>query len=50
MAGFGALSFIVVIAPAQAQWAVYDGAAHVQTVLIAARELQQVNQEAQSLT
>ncbi|MFW7269941.1 P-type conjugative transfer protein TrbJ [Gluconacetobacter sp. Hr-1-5] len=39
-----------VTAPAQAQWAVYDGAAHVQTVLIAARELQQVNQEAQSLT
>lgn len=38
-----------VTAPAQAQWAVYDGAAHVQTVLIAARELQQVNQEAQSL-
>ncbi|WP_342629804.1 P-type conjugative transfer protein TrbJ [Nguyenibacter vanlangensis] len=38
-----------VSSPAQAQWAVYDGAAHVQTVLIAARELQQVNQQAQSL-
>ncbi|GBQ23313.1 conjugal transfer protein TrbJ [Gluconacetobacter sacchari DSM 12717] len=49
MAGFGALSSIVVSVPAHAQWAVYDGAAHVQTVLIAARELQQVNQEAQSL-
>lgn len=36
--------------PAHAQWAVYDGANHVQSVLIAARELQQVNQEAQSLT
>lgn len=49
VAGFGALSSIVVSVPAHAQWAVYDGAAHVQTVLIAARELQQVNQEAQSL-
>jgi P-type conjugative transfer protein TrbJ len=49
VAGFGALSLIVVSAPARAQWAVYDGAAHVQTVLMAARELQQVNQQAQSL-
>ncbi|MFT9073229.1 P-type conjugative transfer protein TrbJ [Gluconobacter potus] len=49
VAGFGALSSIVVSVPAHAQWAVYDGAAHVQTVLIAARELQQVNQQAQSL-
>nr|WP_246375955.1 P-type conjugative transfer protein TrbJ [Gluconacetobacter takamatsuzukensis] len=49
VAGFGTLSSIVVSAPAHAQWAVYDGAAHVQTVLIAARELQQVNQQAQSL-
>jgi P-type conjugative transfer protein TrbJ len=48
-AGIDALSSIVVSAPAHAQWAVYDGAAHVETVLIAARELQQVNQEAQSL-
>lgn len=49
VAGLGALSSIVVSVPAHAQWAVYDGAAHVQTVLIAARELQQVNQQAQSL-
>ncbi|MCQ9156712.1 P-type conjugative transfer protein TrbJ [Acidomonas methanolica] len=39
-----------VSAPAHAQWAVYDGANHVQGVLIAARTLQQVNQQAQSLT
>lgn len=36
-------------APAHAQWAVYDAANHVQNVLTAARELQQVNQQAQSL-
>lgn len=36
-------------APAHAQWAVYDAANHVQNVLTAARELQQVNQQAQNL-
>ncbi|MBO1326356.1 P-type conjugative transfer protein TrbJ [Acetobacter sp. TBRC 12305] len=34
---------------AHAQWAVYDGAAHVQTVLIAARELQQIDNQITSL-
>ncbi|MBB2199053.1 P-type conjugative transfer protein TrbJ [Gluconacetobacter sp. 1c LMG 22058] len=47
--GIGLVLPVAATVPAQAQWAVYDGAAHVQTVLIAARELQQVNQEAQSL-
>ncbi|MFE8874123.1 P-type conjugative transfer protein TrbJ [Acetobacter persici] len=37
------------VQPAHAQWAVYDGAAHVQTVLIAARELQQINNQITSL-
>ncbi|MBB2198737.1 P-type conjugative transfer protein TrbJ [Gluconacetobacter sp. 1c LMG 22058] len=48
---FGAVLMLPlsVSVPAHAQWAVYDGAAHVQTVLIAARELQQVSQQAQSL-
>ncbi|MFT8423490.1 MAG: hypothetical protein ABF665_18600, partial [Gluconacetobacter sp.] len=41
---------LAVSVPAHAQWAVYDGANHVQSVLIAARALQQVNQQAQSLT
>ena len=36
-----ALGFIAPIVPAHAQWTVYDGASHVQTVLIVARELQQ---------
>ncbi|MCQ9156988.1 P-type conjugative transfer protein TrbJ, partial [Acidomonas methanolica] len=36
-------------ASAHAQWAVYDAANHVQNVLTAARALQQVNQQAQSL-
>lgn len=40
---------VVASAPAHAQWAVYDAANHVQNVLTAARELQQVNQQAQSL-
>ena len=47
--GVGVILPVAASVPAHAQWAVYDGAAHVQTVLIAARELQQVNQEAQSL-
>lgn len=34
---------------AHAQWAVYDGAAHVQTVLIAARQLQQIDNQITSL-
>ncbi|MGY6770922.1 P-type conjugative transfer protein TrbJ [Komagataeibacter sp. NFXK3] len=37
------------VQPAHAQWAVYDGAAHVQTVLIAARELQQIDNQITSL-
>lgn len=48
-AGLGALSSIVASVPAHAQWAVYDAPNHVQSVLIAARELQQINQQAQSL-
>ncbi|NVN37739.1 P-type conjugative transfer protein TrbJ [Komagataeibacter swingsii] len=44
-----ALGFIAPIVPAHAQWAVYDGAAHVQTVLIAARELQQIDNQITSL-
>ncbi|WEQ51024.1 P-type conjugative transfer protein TrbJ [Komagataeibacter oboediens] len=35
--------------PAQAQWAVYDGANHVQNVLIAARTLQQIDNQITSL-
>jgi len=50
VAGLGALSSLVVSAPAHAQWAVYDAPNHVQNLLIAARELQQVTQQAQSLT
>lgn len=49
MFGAGLVLPLVLSAPARAQWAVYDGANHVQSVLIAARELQQVNQQAQSL-
>lgn len=47
-----ALAIGVVLIPshsARAQWAVYDAAAHVQTVLIAARELQQIDNEISSL-
>ncbi len=36
--------------PAHAQWAVYDGANHVQNVLIAARTLQQIDNQITSLT
>lgn len=35
--------------PARAQWAVYDGANHVQNVLIAARTLQQIDNQITSL-
>ena len=35
--------------PARAQWAVYDGANHVQSILIAARELQQIDNQITSL-
>ncbi len=35
--------------PAYAQWAVYDGANHVQNVLIAARTLQQIDNQITSL-
>lgn len=47
--GVGLVLPVVASAPAHAQWAVYDAANHVQNVLTAARELQQVNQQAQSL-
>ncbi|MBB2160591.1 P-type conjugative transfer protein TrbJ [Gluconacetobacter sacchari] len=36
--------------PAHAQWAVYDGANHVENVLIAARTLQQIDNQITSLT
>ncbi|WP_370458750.1 P-type conjugative transfer protein TrbJ [Asaia sp. As-1742] len=39
----------VAVPTAHAQWAVYDGANHVQSVLIAARELQQIDNEISSL-
>ncbi|RFP00879.1 hypothetical protein BGC31_15245 [Komagataeibacter xylinus] len=44
-----ALGFIAPIVPAHAQWAVYDAANHVQSVLIAARELQQIDNQITSL-
>ncbi|MHC0612994.1 P-type conjugative transfer protein TrbJ [Komagataeibacter oboediens] len=47
--GAGLLLPVLAGRSARAQWAVYDGANHVENVLIAVRELQQVNQEAQSL-
>jgi type IV secretion system protein TrbJ len=37
------------VLPAHAQWAVYDGANHVQNVLIAARTLQQIDNQITSL-
>jgi hypothetical protein len=40
-----ALAFLVPVVPAYAQWAVYDGANHVQNVLIAARALQQIDNQ-----
>ncbi|TWB00976.1 P-type conjugative transfer protein TrbJ, partial [Gluconacetobacter diazotrophicus] len=44
-----ALAFLVPVVPAYAQWAVYDGANHVQNVLIAARTLQQIDNQITSL-
>ncbi|WP_019092267.1 P-type conjugative transfer protein TrbJ [Komagataeibacter europaeus] len=44
-----ALVFLVPVVPADAQWAVYDGANHVQNVLIAARTLQQIDNQITSL-
>ncbi|CEF41428.1 conjugal transfer protein TrbJ [Acetobacter senegalensis] len=44
----GALS-ITIIPSARAQWAVYDGANHVENVLIAARTLQQIDNQITSL-
>jgi P-type conjugative transfer protein TrbJ len=44
-----ALAFLVPVVPAYAQWAVYDGANHVQNVLIAARALQQIDNQITSL-
>ncbi|MDE7548451.1 P-type conjugative transfer protein TrbJ [Acetobacter fabarum] len=43
--GVGAMPVL----PAHAQWAVYDGANHVQNVLIAARTLQQIDNQITSL-
>ena len=48
MAG-AALVFLMPVVPARAQWAVYDGANHVQNVLIAARTLQQIDNQITSL-
>ena len=44
-----ALSLVVAVAPASAQWIVYDPTNFSQNVLTAARELQQVNNQIQSL-
>ncbi|GBQ41945.1 conjugal transfer protein TrbJ [Komagataeibacter saccharivorans NRIC 0614] len=44
-----ALVFLMPVVPARAQWAVYDGANHVQNVLIAARTLQQIDNQITSL-
>ncbi|WP_048851994.1 P-type conjugative transfer protein TrbJ [Komagataeibacter europaeus] len=44
-----ALVFLMPVVPASAQWAVYDGANHVQNVLIAARTLQQIDNQITSL-
>ena len=47
---FGAaLAFVMPVVSAHAQWAVYDGANHVQNVLIAARTLQQIDNQITSL-
>lgn len=43
------LFFLMPVVPACAQWAVYDGANHVQNVLIAARTLQQIDNQITSL-
>ena len=48
-AGVAALTFATANVPARAQWIVYDPTNFSQNVLTAARELQQVNQNIQSL-
>lgn len=45
-----ALSLVIAVPPASAQWIVFDPTNYAQNVLTAARELQQVNNEIQSLT
>jgi type IV secretion system protein TrbJ len=49
LAAFAAVGLLAAVAPAQAQWIVYDPTNFSQNVLTAARELQQVNNEIQSL-
>ncbi|GBQ74241.1 conjugal transfer protein TrbJ [Acetobacter lovaniensis NRIC 0474] len=44
-----ALVFLMPVVSASAQWAVYDGANHVENVLIAARTLQQIDNQITSL-
>jgi len=49
LAACAAFGLLAAVAPAQAQWIVYDPTNFSQNVLTAARELQQVNNEIQSL-
>ena len=49
LAGVAALSLILASNPSQAQWTVFDPWNYAQSVMTAARELQQVNNEIQSL-
>ena len=49
VAGVAALSIAAASVPAHAQWIVFDPTNFAQNVLTAARELQQVNNEIQSL-
>jgi P-type conjugative transfer protein TrbJ len=49
LAGVAALSMVIAGAPAQAQWAVFDAPNYAQSVLTAARELQQVQHQITAL-
>lgn len=48
-AGIAAIALATAIVPAEAQWAVFDGANYVENVLTAARTLQQINNQIKSL-